>query len=295
MSSELPSALESRGDPKLFPALGRMNEWPWWLLFAIFLGLIFTFLILNNETWTIIFVALSEGIKVTLTVAVIGYIVALTVGLFIGLGRVAGTNSLFGVIYYNVATFYVEIVRGIPILVLLMYVAFVAVPLIVQGLNAVGEWLLGLGLGGLGTTLAELSTRNISNAARATFALGVAYGAFEAEVYRAGIESIEKGQMEAARSLGMSYFQAMRYIILPQAIRRVMPALGNDFVAIVKDSSLVSVLGVSDLTQLAKLYAAGTFLFFQTYSILAFMYLIITISLTRVVRWLERRLKRSRR
>jgi polar amino acid transport system permease protein len=272
-----------------------MNEWPWWLLFAIFLGLIFTFLILNNETWTIIFLALSEGIKVTLTVAVIGYVVALTVGLFIGLGRVAGTNTLFGVIYYNVATFYVEIIRGIPLLVLLMYVAFVAVPLIVQGLNAVGEWLLGLGLGGLGTTLAELSTRSISNAARATCALGVAYGAFEAEVYRAGIESIEKGQMEAARSLGMSYFQAMRYIILPQAIRRVMPALGNDFVAIVKDSSLVSVLGVQDLTQLAKLYAAGTFLFFQTYSILAFMYLIITISLTRVVRWLERRLRRSRR
>jgi polar amino acid transport system permease protein len=295
MSSEQPSALESNGDSRLFPALGRMNEWPWWLLFAIFLGLIFTFLILNNETWTIIFLALSEGIKVTLTVAVIGYVVALTVGLFIGLGRVAGTNTLFGVIYYNVATFYVEIIRGIPLLVLLMYVAFVAVPLIVQGLNAVGEWLLGLGLGGLGTTLAELSTRSISNAARATFALGVAYGAFEAEVYRAGIESIEKGQMEAARSLGMSYFQAMRYIILPQAIRRVMPALGNDFVAIVKDSSLVSVLGVQDLTQLAKLYAAGTFLFFQTYSILAFMYLIITISLTRVVRWLERRLRRSRR
>jgi polar amino acid transport system permease protein len=271
-----------------------MSEWPWWLLFAIFLGLIFTFLILNNETWTVIFLALSEGIKVTLGVAVIGYIIALTVGLFIGLGRVAGTSSPFNVIYYNVATFYVEIIRGVPVLVLLMYVAFVAVPLIVQGLNVVGEWLLGLGLGGLGTTLAELSTRNISNAARATFALGVAYGAFEAEVYRAGIESIEKGQMEAARSLGMSYFQAMRYIILPQAIRRVLPALGNDFVAIVKDSSLASVLGVQDITQLAKLYAAGTFLFFQTYSILAFMYLIITISLTRVVRWLERRLRRSR-
>lgn len=293
MSSQQPSALESNGDPKLFPALGRMNEWPWWLLFAVFLGLIFTFLIINNETWTVIFLALAEGIKVTLMVAVIAYFIALTVGLFIGLGRVAGTNSLFSVIYYNVATFYVEIIRGVPILVLLMYVAFVGVPLIVQGLNALGEWLLGLGVGGLSTSLAELSTRNISNAARATFALGVAYGAFEAEVYRAGIESIEKGQMEAARSLGMGYFQAMRYIILPQAIRRVMPALGNDFVAIVKDSSLVSVLGVQDITQLAKLYAAGTFLFFQTYSILAFMYLIITVSLTRVVRWLERRLRRS--
>jgi polar amino acid transport system permease protein len=123
----------------------------------------------------------------------------------------------------------------------------------------------------------------------------VAYGAFSAEIWRAGIESIEKGQMEAARSLGMSYIQSMRYVILPQAVRRVLPALGNDFVAMVKDSSLVSVLGVQDITQLAKLYAASTFLFFQVYSILAFIYLVITIMLTRVVRWIERRLRQDRR
>jgi polar amino acid transport system permease protein len=87
----------------------------------------------------------------------------------------------------------------------------------------------------------------------------------------------------------------MRYVILPQAVRRVVPALGNDFVAMVKDSSLVSVLGVQDITQLAKLYAASTFLFFQVYSILAFIYLVITIMLTRVVRWIERRLRQDRR
>jgi polar amino acid transport system permease protein len=97
--------------------------------------------------------------------------------------------------------------------------------------------------------------------------------------------------MEAARALGMSYFQAMRLVILPQAIRRVLPALGNDFVAMVKDSSLVSVLGVQDMTQLAKLYSASTFLFFQTYSILAFLYLVLTIMLTRAVRWLERKMR----
>jgi polar amino acid transport system permease protein len=84
-------------------------------------------------------------------------------------------------------------------------------------------------------------------------------------------------------------------VILPQAIRRVLPALGNDFIAMLKDSSLVSVLGVEDITQLAKLYASSTFLFFQTYSLLALIYLTLTISLSRVVRWLERRLSQDRR
>jgi polar amino acid transport system permease protein len=124
--------------------------------------------------------------------------------------------------------------------------------------------------------------------------LAIAYGAFESEIFRAGIQSIEKGQMEAARALGMSYLQAMRYIILPQAIRRVLPALGNDFVAMLKDSSLVSVLGVEDITQITKLYAASTFLFFQSYSILAFMYLSMTILLSRGVRALETRLSAHR-
>ena len=120
--------------------------------------------------------------------------------------------------------------------------------------------------------------------------LAVAYGAFESEIFRAGIQSIERGQMEAARALGMNYFQAMRRIILPQAIRRVLPALGNDFIAMLKDSSLVSVLGVEDITQITKLYASSTFLFFQSYSILAFIYLSMTILLSRGVRALEARL-----
>jgi polar amino acid transport system permease protein len=233
---------------------------------------------------------------------------AITIGLFVGLGRVSSN-----VIAKNVSSFYVEVVRGIPMLVLLMYIAFVGVPLLINGINTFGEWLLTFNIEGLGTTLAELNSRKevclpftggedggvcielFNNTVRVIIGLGVAYGAFSAEIWRAGIESIEKGQMEAARSLGMSYLQAMRYIILPQAIRRVLPALGNDFVAMVKDSSLVSVLGVQDVTQLAKLYAASTFLFFQTYSILAFIYLVITIMLTRVVRWIERRLRQDKR
>jgi polar amino acid transport system permease protein len=140
-----------------------------------------------------------------------------------------------------------------------------------------------------------LRTRDFPNEIRVIVGLAVAYGAFESEIFRAGIQSIEKGQMEAARALGMNYVQAMRYVILPQAIRRVLPALGNDFIAMLKDSSLVSVLGVEDITQNSKLYASSTFLFFQTYSILAFIYLTMTILLSRAVRAMENRLSRFRR
>jgi polar amino acid transport system permease protein len=177
-------------------------------------------------------------------------------------------------------------------LVLLMAIAFVGVSVAVEGINALGNWLLSLNVG-IGEPLAALTSRNISNMWRAIIALAIAYGAFSAEIFRAGIQSVEKGQMEAARALGMSYFQAMRYVILPQAIRRVLPALGNDFVAMLKDSALVSVLGVRDMTQLNKLYTSSTFNFVQGYMVLAFLYLIMTIMLSRLVRLLETRMSRS--
>jgi polar amino acid transport system permease protein len=291
MSAQRPSVTENKGASRIAPSLENMNMWPWWLIVAMLLGAIITLFIILNEDWYKAFKFVIQGLQVTLTIAILGYLIAIIVGLFIGMGRVSGRGNILGVIYYNFATFYVEIVRGIPMLVMIMYVAFVGVPLLAQAINAFGEWLLSIGLTNIGTALAEVTVRNFSNAGRVTLALGMAYGAFEAEVFRAGIESIEKGQMEAARSLGMSYGQSMRYIILPQAIRRVLPALGNDFVAIVKDSSLASVLGVQDLTQMARLRVAGTFLAFQTWSILAFIYLIITVSLTRIVRYIERRFK----
>jgi len=291
MSADKPTATENRGTSRIAPSLENMNEWPWWLIVAIFFGAMIALVIILNEDWTKAFLFVIQGLRITLTIAFIGYLIAIFVGLFIGLGRVTGRSSFLGVVYYNFATFYVEIVRGIPMLVIIMYVAFVAVPLSAQAINGIGEWLFSIGLTGIGTSLSEVTVRNFSNTARVTLALGLGYGAFEAEIFRAGIESIEKGQMEAARSLGMSYGQAMRFIILPQAIRRVLPALGNDFVAIVKDSSLAMVLGVQDLTQRTKLRNAATFRSFETYSILAFIYLVITVSLTRIVRYIERRFK----
>ena len=274
--------------PRLIPALDNMSRFPWWLLVAILIGLFILYQIVTDQQMNTIFQAVSRGIRITFIVTLFAYSLALFIGLFVALGRVS--NNAF---FYNLATFYVEIVRGVPILVLLLYIAFVGVPLIINGINDLGQWLVDNV--GIGAGLTAVTTRNIDNTVRVIIGLGVAYGAFSAEIFRAGIESIERGQMEAARALGMSYVEAMRHVILPQAVRRVLPALGNDFVAMVKDSSLVSVLGVQDITQLARLYAASTFLFFQTYSILAFIYLIITILLTRFVRWLERRLSRDRR
>jgi polar amino acid transport system permease protein len=125
---------------------------------------------------------------------------------------------------------------------------------------------------------------------RAIAGLAFAYGAFEAEVFRAGIQSIERGQMEAARSLGMGYFQAMRYVILPQAIRRVLPPLGNDFIAMVKDSSLISVLAVRELTHLGKLNRARTFRTFETWNTVTFLYLCLILLLSLGVKMLERRM-----
>jgi polar amino acid transport system permease protein len=135
--------------------------------------------------------------------------------------------------------------------------------------------------------------RDVSLLWRAILALALGYSAFIAEVFRAGIQSVDTGQVEAAQALGLTRIQRFRLIVLPQAIRTILPPLGNDFIAMVKDSSLVSVLGVADITQMAKIYASGSFRFFETYSIVAYIYLILTVGLSMALRGLEQRMRRS--
>jgi polar amino acid transport system permease protein len=187
------------------------------------------------------------------------------------------------------ATFYIELVRGLPMLVILYYIAFVGAPALAGALNGLLAPLIKAGI------MAPLQVRGFSFASRAVLALTLGYAAFIAEIFRAGIESVDKGQIEAAHALGLTNGQTMRKVVLPQAIRNVLPALANEFVAIVKDSALVSALGVQDVTQLGKVYAASTFMFFETYNAVAFFYLCVTISLSLAVRALEKRLKRTRR
>ena len=226
------------------------------------------------------------GLNVTFKTSLISYGIALIFGLIAGLGRLSKN-----VVFNNLARLYVELIRGVPMLVLIFFIALVGVPALVDAMNGLGEWLSMKGVAPLSAIFTAFNNQNISMNNRAIVALAVTYGAYLAEIFRAGIQSIEHGQMEAARSLGMSYPKAMRYIILPQAIRNVLPALGNDFVAMVKDSSLVSVLAVRDITQVSRLYAGTTFRFRESYITLAVMYLTMTVLLSLGVQALERRLR----
>jgi polar amino acid transport system permease protein len=227
------------------------------------------------------------GIATTLVTSITAYFLAIILGLLTGLGRMS-----HNVVIRNTARLYVELVRGIPMLVLIFFIALVGVPAAVDVIHAFGVWLASIGMTGLASLLAGLEGRQIPMLVRAIIALAITYGAFLAEVFRAGIQSIGKGQMEAARSLGMSYAQAMRFIILPQAIRNILPALGNDFVSMVKDSSLVSVLAVRDMTQIARLYAGSTFRFREAYVTLSVLYLTMVLILSFGVQTFERRLRK---
>ncbi len=119
--------------------------------------------------------------------------------------------------------------------------------------------------------------------------LALGYAAYMAEIYRAGIESVERGQNEAARSLGMSHVQTMRYIVLPQAIRRILPPMGNEFIAMLKDSSLLSAIGVPELTYWGRNRIAATYNTFLGWNTVAFLYLILSLILSLGVKWIERR------
>lgn len=260
----------------------RRREIPYWLLAAIFLALLFAWLIVNNGDYAIIFNAVRQGVLVTLWVSLVAFALAVVLGLIVALGRLSRYRAL-----REIATFYIEIIRGIPILVLLFYIAFVAAPQIVIVWNAVFARLIEAGL------FPALNVRQFDMTWRAIVALMIGYSAFLAEIFRAGIEAVPVGQTEAALTLGLSRRQTFRLIVLPQAVRIVLPPLGNDFVSMVKDSALVSSLGVQDITQLGKVYSASTFLFFETYNVVAFLYLIMTVGLSLVVRGLEKRLKRT--
>ena len=263
-----------------------LRDLPWWFFAIILIGIYAFIVISTNEDYNAAFLFIKVGLAITIKTTLMAYLIAILLGLLAGLGRISKN-----VFINNLARLYVELIRGIPILVLIFFIALVGVPVLVDGLNNFGFWLSSNGIGFLGKVFTAVTNKDISMNIRAIIALAVTYGAYLAEIFRAGIQSIVKGQTEASRSLGMSYGQAMRYVILPQAVRNVLPALGNDFVAMVKDSSLVSVLAVRDITQVSRLYAGSTFRFREAYVTLAVMYLTMTVFLSVLVQLLERRLK----
>ncbi|GAB6097348.1 amino acid ABC transporter permease [Desulfatiferula olefinivorans] len=199
---------------------------------------------------------LPDGILVTFQVTVMSIVLSLIIGLFAGLGRLSRNPIINGI-----ASLYVEVIRGIPLLVQLFYIYYA-----------------------LGRVV------NLPAITCAVISMSICYGAYIAEIIRAGIESVPGGQTEAARSLGMTPFQTMRYVILPQAIKTILPPVGNECVALLKDSSLVSILAVSDLLRRGREFASQGFEYFEAYTMVALFYLIITLILSKLVGIMEDRL-----
>ena len=262
----------------------RLYNFPWWALTMVIVGVLIAISIAADLIYSDIFSKLQTGIAMTLRVAGIAYACAILIGLVVGMIRSSAPRprsgisgrlgSLVHLFLYNLASLYVAIMRGLPVLIVLLIFAFVIVP-------AVRNWLNDL----LGTSL----TFRGSSWESAVIALSFTYGAFLSETFRAGIQSIESGQTEAARSLGMTWFQSMRFVVLPQAVRRILPPLGNDLVAMTKDSSLVSILGVRDITQIAKVSSGASFRYLETYSVAAMIYLLLTFVGMLGVGFVERR------
>ncbi|MEL7526220.1 MAG: amino acid ABC transporter permease [Pseudomonadota bacterium] len=249
------------------------QDFPYWLAAACVIAAFLLFRIGTDEIYTQVMATVSRGIGLTIFVTLVAFFLASVIGLLLALASLSGS-----IVLRQSARFYIEVVRGLPIIVLLLYIAFVGTPLIVAAINAVLE--------PLGAD--PMRTRDFPLLWRAIVALMIGYSAFIAEVFRAGIQAVDKGQIAAAEALGMNRWLRFRLIIFPQALKTILPPLGNDFVAMIKDSSLVSVLGVADITQLGKVYAAGSFRYFETYNVVALIYLMMTITLSLALRRFER-------
>jgi polar amino acid transport system permease protein len=258
-----PSTTDHAGRALPVPDWGRV---PWWIVILILAGIFAAIVIFTSTDFTSIITLLSSGIYLTLYVTFFAYALALIFGLLAGLMRVSRNP-----IIYTMGTLYVEVIRGIPLLVQILYFFYVIAPFLADRVpEPFDQWF-----------------RNEAN--MCIIALAIGYGAYLAETYRAGIEAIPRGQMEAARSLGMSYVQAMRYVILPQAIRIILPPLGNDFVSMLKDSALISAISVKELTLWTRQRAAVTFRPLEHWTIAALLYLTMTLGLSLIVRYLERK------
>jgi polar amino acid transport system permease protein len=230
----------------------------WRITFFLAIALLSSLVIFVPDPYRSIFLVVIKGAPTTFQVTILAIMGAMIIGLFTGLGAVSKSrvvNMISGV--------YVEFIRGIPLLVQLIFIYYAMGRIFqIEGMSA------------------------------AVAALSICFGAYMGEIVRAGIQAIPKGQMEAAIALGLSRGQAFRYIILPQTIKVVLPAIGNEFISMLKDSSLVSTIALSDILRKGREYISRTFLSLETMLIVALVYLVITLVLSRLVGILEERLHR---
>ena len=200
---------------------------------------------------------LLVGAGVTIEITAVSVAIGFLIGLFVGIARICQIKVL-----RIIAAVYADCIRGTPLLVQIFLIYF-ALPIV--------------------------TGQRVEPFAAAVAACGINSGAYVSEIFRAGIQAIDVGQMEAGRSLGLTWWQTMYYVSLPQALRNILPPLGNEFIAMLKDSSLVSVIGFEELTRRGQLIIAQTYGSFEIWTTVAVLYLIMTLAISRVVAWLEKR------
>lgn len=246
-------------DGALIPGKGEKAIFSAWRI--SFFGAIVILIILpivSPDPYMRILKFLPDGILRTFQVTIFSIFFSTILGLMAGLGRISRTTFI-----NRIATIYIEVIRGIPLLVQLFYIYYALAKIVL-----------------------------VPDITAAIIAMTVCYGAYMGEIFRAGIQAIPKGQMEAALALGLSRSQALRTVILPQTFRIVLPPIGNEFIALLKDSSLVSILAVSDLLRRGREFASRTFMYFEAYTVVALIYLIMTLFFSRLVAIMEERLSR---
>ena len=269
------------------PRMGRphrlSDQRPWWDTFPWWGAVILTvlvwmaFKIITDDDYDLAWTRIWPGLRITIEATFEAFGIALVIGLIFGMGQLSRN-----VVSRNLARTYVEFVRGIPILPLIFTFALIIVPQLTDALNGRLDAWFGWEF-------------RLSFQWRAVITLALIYGAYMAEIFRGGIQSIPPGQVEAGRSLGLSRRQTMNSVVLPQAMRAIIPPLGNDFIAVLKDTSLLSVLGVLEITQRGRQFAASSFKFREAYFVSVFIYLVLVLVLSLLLGVLERRMTRDRK
>lgn len=244
-------------------------SFPWWVVIIVAVLLYMGLKIMFDPDYDLAWSNIAPGVGLTIRSAIIAFALALLIGLIVGLGQI---SKFF--VFRNLSRAYIELIRGIPTLPLIFVVALVIVPDLSE---AAGQ------------------PNSVPTDLRAILALSILYSAYIAEIIRGGVASVPKGQTEAGRSLGLSRRATMRSIVLPQAGRAIIPPIANDFIAILKDTSLLSVLGALEITRRSRQYSASSFKFQEAYFTLAFLYLVLVLGLSVLLRIFENWMTKDQR
>lgn len=210
------------------------------------------------------------GIATTLEITVFAVVLGIVLGLVVALLKLSKHK-----VPRIIGSVYVEILRGTPLLVQAL-IWYAGVPMLLQSNGIDFTW-------------------RGSEVFCGVLACGINSSAYVGEIIRAGLQAIDQGQVEAARSLGMTHVKTMRYVVIPQAIRIILPALGNEFVTLIKETAVLSIISIEEITRKGVLWASQSYMFWQAYIGVAIVYLCLTIPLSRVMAYAERRMAQSDR